>query len=56
MSGKATTQGTDGESGEGVDFLAAVEAQNSAAEQEKGDVGAYFGGYFEACWTWERNT
>ena len=39
--------------GEGVDLLAAAEAEDGAAEQEKRDVGADFGGYFEACWAGE---
>jgi hypothetical protein len=40
--------------GEGVDFFAAAEAEDGSAEEEEGDVGAYFGGHFEAGWTGER--
>jgi hypothetical protein len=39
-----------GRVGEGVDFFAAVETEDSASQEEQRDVRAYFGGYFEACW------
>jgi hypothetical protein len=34
--------------GEGVDFFAAAQAEDGSTDEEKWDVGAYFGGQFEA--------